>query len=322
MDVARRPPGELTVVGFALLALGGLAVTEGARSGQDNLTVLGAFAFAAMIIGVAGPILALRHVVVEVSAPADLFVGDEADLRLEVRLAPTAHGARRPLRAPVSIRVLDPAGDWHRIAVPGVGTIRHEAGRRGVYHYLAVELRTSSPLGVLARRRVVVVELAQPVYVAPRPIAVRLGRLPVRSGDDAEGILDRAGDRVRSTRDYAPGDPLKSVHWPTSARRGALVVVERDRGRDGALGLRVEFAGPDDETLAGVASGVGRAVLAQRQDLVVATARAGAPSTVPVSSVRELDRVLAAAEPGPVGTLAAGLAVIDARDHLPAAGNA
>lgn len=32
-----------------------------------------------------------------------------------------------------------------------------------------------------------------------------------------------------SVREYAPGDPLKRIHWPTTARRGQLMVKEFDR---------------------------------------------------------------------------------------------
>ena len=36
------------------------------------------------------------------------------------------------------------------------------------------------------------------------------------------------GFEIHAVRDYAPGEPLRAVHWPSTARRGRLMVKELD----------------------------------------------------------------------------------------------
>src|SRR5882757_817309 len=62
---------------------------------------------------------------------------------------------------------------------------------------------------------------ADRISAVPRPmdlpdlLGVHLGR---RKGDGVE---------FAGLREYQPGDPLRSVNWPVSARRGQLYVTER-----------------------------------------------------------------------------------------------
>ena len=64
----------------------------------------------------------------------------------------------------------------------------------------------------------------------------------------------RAADRgedFASLRGYVPGDDLRKVHWPTSARRGTLMVRKNDEARQPrcTLVLDVRAQVHDDETL-------------------------------------------------------------------------
>lgn len=82
------------------------------------------------------------------------------------------------------------------------------------------------------------------VGVRPRPTGISDD---ARVGDGRMGRHGRqgTGDLV-GLRAYVPGDPLRRVHWPTSARVGEPVVVERteDEDRSVLVRVRVQAEGP------------------------------------------------------------------------------
>lgn len=98
--------------------------------------------------------------------------------------------------------------------------------RRGLYTLGPTCIRTGDPLGIYS------VEFNHPystVLLVLPPV------LPLPGIEVAAG--GRAGDgrrprrtvlettvSVDTVREYTPGDPLKTIHWPTSARRDALYV--------------------------------------------------------------------------------------------------
>jgi uncharacterized protein (DUF58 family) len=167
-----------------------------------------------------------------------------------------------------------------------------------------VQLRTSAPLGVFVRSKTLHVPLAQQVTVAPKPLSERPVLLPVP--DEAFASLTRAaapgaGDTVRAVRPYVPGDPARLVHWPTSARRGELVVREHEPPPTVGVALVVDVTagGAAAEDAASRAAGIGRATLATGGVVWCCTCEAGGPVSGPVDNTRELGRRLARAVPGP-----------------------
>jgi uncharacterized protein (DUF58 family) len=48
------------------------------------------------------------------------------------------------------------------------------------------------------------------------------------SGAARSTFRRRSGFEIHAIRDYAPGEPLRAVHWPSTARRGRLMVKELD----------------------------------------------------------------------------------------------
>jgi uncharacterized protein (DUF58 family) len=71
------------------------------------------------------------------------------------------------------------------------------------------------------------------------------------SGAARAGRRRPTGFEVHAVRDYVPGEPLRSVHWPTTARRGRLMVKElEDAPREDVTIVL-------DQDLAGVAGPAG-----------------------------------------------------------------
>lgn len=93
---------------------------------------------------------------------------------------------------------------------------------RGAYKIGPVELKSGDPFGIYTNETTL--ESYDRLLVYPRPLSLRELGLPAQNplGDLRSGLLLRDPLRVVGVRDYAPGDPLKDVHWAATARTGSL----------------------------------------------------------------------------------------------------
>ncbi|MDQ1519797.1 MAG: hypothetical protein QOI55_870 [Actinomycetota bacterium] len=289
----RSGPGELTLVGVALVAIVAYTAVAGSTNGQESLAAVGLFAVVLFVAGIVWPSVALARVRIDASAPADATAGDLIPLHLRIR----GRVAR------LELRVLDPAGEWRRCTAPGDGDLLHIAARRGVFRYARVEVRSAAPLGVFQRRRVVVAPLDRPIAVGPFPTREAPVLRPLPGGDAPVPlpiVSMTPGDAVRSVRPYVPGDAARLVHWPTSARRGELVVREQEPAVVPGVAVVVDLRGAPvaAEEAASRAAGIANATLAAGGRVVLATVE---PDGVVVAAVRDrraVGRRLAAAVPG------------------------
>lgn len=107
---------------------------------------------------------------------------------------------------------------------------QHPAERRGIYRWDKIRLRTAAPLGLFWCRRMYQAQAIAVIY----PRILPLTRCPLidqigqqmslqlqsqRAKNSTEGI-------TRSLRPYRWGDPLRMIHWRSSARYGELRVRE------------------------------------------------------------------------------------------------
>jgi len=91
---------------------------------------------------------------------------------------------------------------------------------RGVHHFSRVGVVQRGPLGLVARN----VEAPVPgaVVVYPRRYTVTGATLASLLSEDAAAERQEF-DRLR---EYVPGDPLRDVHWKSSAKRDDFLVME------------------------------------------------------------------------------------------------
>jgi uncharacterized protein (DUF58 family) len=98
--------------------------------------------------------------------------------------------------------------------------------RRGIYTLGPWELHTSDPLGVFDVQQVYF--QTEEILVYPPMAALPASLLPHRSslGDQRPLYQPLAAETINvvTTRPYLPGDPLRRIHWRTTARRGSIYV--------------------------------------------------------------------------------------------------
>ncbi|MFN3974392.1 MAG: DUF58 domain-containing protein [Dehalococcoidia bacterium] len=116
------------------------------------------------------------------------------------------------------------------------------ANRRGLYRLGPVEVRASDPFGLFTFRRAFLSQETLLVY----PAVVSIPFFRVLAADTpGEGPLRQRSlaltPHAASVRDYAYGDSLARVHWPSTARLGRLMVKEFDQGLGGDLWLLLDM---------------------------------------------------------------------------------
>jgi uncharacterized protein (DUF58 family) len=272
----------LELVGLALFVV---ARTTGA--GWDIVLLCGVIAV--VCTGSVLPALVLGRVRVSATAPADATVGRSVPIELTVH-------ARH-----VKVKVLTFDSDWLRVERPAGGPVVVVPSRRGVLTALQVEVVTAAPLGLARWRRRFLVPLAVPVDVAPRREPTRC---PIVAGDTRTpsdlALLAPGGDELtRGVREYLDGDPIRSVHWPATARTGAVMVREYEGPRRPVVVILVDLRGPDPELVASRAAGMADDALRAGARVELATAEVDGPRAGAVPTPLHVGRRLARAVIGP-----------------------
>jgi uncharacterized protein (DUF58 family) len=239
--VSRRPrtTGVRAESGAGVLALAVLAAAW--MIGSTALAVLGIGLLLAVLLARGWSLLASRMLVPE-RQPATVPPVEGGQLRLTVAVrGATWLASRLELRDRVGplgeLETTVGAGGCARFAVDDVP--------RGRYQLGPGRLVARDPLGIAA----VEIELPAGPTVLVRPRVPEVGALFTDTGARGEGgrrahMRRPSGLEPHGVREYVEGEPLRAVHWPTSARRGQLMVRElEDAPRDSvAIVLDVDAA--------------------------------------------------------------------------------
>jgi uncharacterized protein (DUF58 family) len=154
--------------------------------------------------------------------PAPIFEGDLADIELRLNTNGSARGPARLSGMVGSVSVTAATG-----VVPKSGWMDHRPVGpvgRGAIRAQAWVLESSDPLGFFRfRRRGADGEIA---LVLPR--FASFGARPQARELEASVSAPRSGSGMElfGVREYRAGDPLRRIHWRSSARLGELVVRE------------------------------------------------------------------------------------------------
>ena len=293
------------------LALGAVALTAAVASGSRALGVVGVgFLIASGLTWLWTWFAESPATVAYAVSPAPATEGHRVRIAVEVRRASKVLLGSLTVRATIgrlgvrSCR-LRSEGRVSR------GAFDLERLPRGVYRITESEVTLGDLLGLVAVSPRVACD---PVTVVVRPRLVELDGLfseAGRVGGDGRRLLLRraAGFDFHSVREYEQGESLRRVHWPTSARRGQLMVKElEDTAHDGVVvildcdppGAVGESPGSSFDVAVRAAGSILQAHASRGRLVTFASTGRGQP-VVPVrSAAADLDGALdglAAAEP-------------------------
>jgi uncharacterized protein (DUF58 family) len=122
------------------------------------------------------------------------------------------------------------------------------AQRRGRYKWSGLSVTGTDALGLVTGTRDYETTPAE-ITVLPRPLPVHV-ELPIAAGwgiSEAEsGHTRGAGLEPWGIRGYVPGDPLRHVHWRSTARTGQLLVKEFEAGTHAAAAFLLQTTAGSD----------------------------------------------------------------------------
>lgn len=252
----------MTVRAVVLGMIGLATLFAAANVGVGWLYALGFLFLTFLLLAFLLAGLALRRVRVLVHVPPWATVGEGCELQLTLEapsgraflgLLGPALGSRSRLR--FFRGRLMPEGWGHTLipelapATPTLVRLTLPTPSRGVHAVRGLALQVPA-YGLGAVHRALAV--TPPVIVRPR-IHV-LPALPWLVGEEADTLPDRhlgggGAELIRSIRDYRPGDPLRAVHWRSTARTGQLRIKETESElSSGAWAIALDLApGPEPD---------------------------------------------------------------------------
>lgn len=287
------------------LALGVIALVAAVASGSRVLGVVGVgFVLAGALTWLWAWLVDGAVDVSQVVAPMPATEGDRVRLGIEVR---------RRTRVPVgSVTARVTVGRLGARAYRMCGHGRTARGEidlgrlpRGVFPLSETEVVLGDLLGLVSLTPRVAFDPAS-IVVRPRLVALDgifsdAGRA---AGDGRRILLHRAtGFDFHSVREYEQGESLRRVHWPTTARRGQLMVKElEDTARDGVVVVldcdpRCQVGEPPDSSLDAAVRAAGSLIQAHatRGRLAALVSTGGERAALPVrSALGDADDVLSA----------------------------
>ena len=288
-----------TRAGWGVLSAGLVLIAAGRIIGGMEFSIPGA----AGVVAVTGAVI-LRRIrpsqiaIVKQLTPPRVPAGEPARVDLEII-------NRAPMRSPL-IRLHDAVTGTRgvHLSVASLpvggstrGAYRLPTTRRGVLELGPTRIDDIDPVGLARRSH----HLASTVRLVVHPLieAIPVRRVP--AGDDpllgeelrrSLGLSDEEFDGLRA---YAPGDDLRRIHWPSSARHDELQVRQFRPPRHGRLTVAIDTRPPGDLTEAldittSIAASIAASVLTAGDATRVETT--DGRSTAFVHGIAQLDPVL------------------------------
>lgn len=319
----RELTDSLTTRGAAFSAAGVVLALSGLSLGQRDLTRAGLLVLAL----VAASLWLLRQPrgsVLEVSRTADPPTA-AIDEQVEVTVTLSNSGSRTTAVTSADETLDYRLADRPRFMVPALAPGSACQARyivrppvRGRHVLGPMVTRSVDVFGLATRGRAL--EGTQSVIVLPRIIGltgVPEGAVGLGTYGDGTTTLALHGEDDQGIREYRSGDEMRRIHWPASARTGALMVRHEDRPLRRQAMVIVDTCASGHTTSGPTSTfewciAMGASVLAHlsglRYDIVLLTASMDrAEHTAVDTDVDEGLRTLACASVTPPGSLAATL---------------
>lgn len=285
--------------GWGVLACGTLFVVAGRLFGAIEFLLVGLVAVSA--VALSAVLRSLRPSRVSVArqlTPPKVAAGETARVDLVVT-------NRRRWRSPVLSLHDAVAGsrgvDLAFAPIPGEGQVhgayRLPGTRRGVLELGPIRVTDNDGLGMT--RRVHHFETRARLLVHPPIEQLPLRRIPAGDdpliGEELRQSLGLSDEEFDGLREYVPGDDLRKIHWPSSARLGELQVRQFRPPRHGRLSIVIDTRPPGDDAAAidvtsSIAASIAAATLAAGDATCIETT--DGRSTPLVSGTAQLDSLL------------------------------
>ena len=223
----RRP----TRRAFVIAGIGLLLIVAGATAQAGWLFVL-----AAGVLGLVFGSIVYRHplrgLTIERRVPQRVRVGD--DVGVGIRVANPSKRAVPLFAVEDSFPAFEPLRVGVERLAPGAGAELEAvrvAIRRGRFAGGETRVKCGAPFGLTTTRRTIAV--GSDVIVVPRWVDLRTFPLAEPSSSPSDVLHERpragGGEEFLGVRAFRPGDPLRSIHWRSTARAGNLVVKEYEQ---------------------------------------------------------------------------------------------
>lgn len=231
--------------------------------GKVVLTLGAAMALAAALFGIV-ELYALAAAAVLLVAAARFWIAIQTwDIRvvrnivpprvpagMEARVLLTArnHAGRRSPPVMAS-DPFDGGRRWARFTVAPLkvdearrASYRLPTTRRGIFRLGPLELEVSDPFGLARAVRSTTPNTSLTVHPKVEPISAR--SLSAQTDQDVRiplPVIGRSGSDFYALREYEPGDDLRHVHWPSTARLDDLVIRQPENFWRGRLTIGVDL---------------------------------------------------------------------------------
>jgi uncharacterized protein (DUF58 family) len=270
----------VSLTGWFVLLAALVAFIGAAMLGWIELVFLGATLLAALLVSVPFAFGRMHYRVQVALQPTRVVAGERAFGRLSVTNVGQASSIPSRMELPVGAGIAEfivpalPAAGEHEelFAVP-------TSRRAVIVAGPAISVR-GDQLGLLRR----IVRWSDPVELFVHPVTARLKPSAAGLVRDLEGEITKTitdnDISFHALRAYQPGDPLRNVHWRTSARTGTLMVRQFEETRRSQLALlqcteRAHYASDDEFELAiSVMASIGCQVIREKTNLDVLWERA------------------------------------------------
>lgn len=208
-----------------------------------NRGLIGALQVRGAEPGEGSPLEVLQERVLSSGPLVPVFEGDRMQVELRIE---SPHGTRGPARLSGSIGTTTLSAAAALVPKQGWGELR-EVGpvRRGPVSARGWVLESGDPLGFFRQRgHGIDSELA---LVLPRftSLAERTNVRELEASTAAP--RSGSGTEMFGVREYRPGDPLRRIHWRSSARHGELIVREFEPPGVQTLGIFCDPSPPTPE---------------------------------------------------------------------------
>jgi len=227
-----------TQEGWGFLGLTVLLGVAALNSGNNLLYLAVALLLSLIVLSGLLSEQGFRKVRVSVRLPRRCFAGTPAPVRVTVQ-----NGKRRLPSYALQLRLAGQAGGPQLLRLgPGevaTATVERIFPRRGLHMLPALRLATRYPFGIFAKSAPAAPQRPILVYPALAPQATAPA---VETGDQQTARRRGAGSELFDIRPYRPGEDMRLIHWPVTAKAGRLMLRETAGETGGRLTIILERA--------------------------------------------------------------------------------